>query len=88
MSDHLQRFNKTMRNGQGYTSHIPVATDPAHMEKLAHHKRSNVTYVDFGKGLGRNNVMYHLSDGYNLEKREDATYMDTIMAMKLAQKGH
>ena len=62
--------------------------DAAHMEKLAHHKRSNVTYSNFSKSLGRNNKMYHLSDGYNLEKREDDTYMDTIMAMKLAQKQH
>ena len=46
------------------------------MEKLAHHKRSNVSYCNFDRNRGRDNLVYHISDGYNLNKKEDRTLMD------------
>ena len=33
-------------------------------------------------------MVYHISDGYNLNKREDETYMDQYLALQLAQKEH
>lgn len=57
---------------------MAVHTDPAFIEKLAHRKRTNVTYADFAKSQGReDNLVYHISDGYNLNQRKgDETYME------------
>ena len=66
-------------NRQPFNSkEMAVHTDAAFIEKLAHHKRSNVMYADFGKTRGREDTLvYHISDGYNLNRRkEDETYMD------------
>ena len=65
-------------------------TDPAFIEKLSNRKRTNVTYSDFGKSLGReDNLVYHISDGFNLNKRKgDETYMEQYLAIQLALKEH
>ena len=85
MSDHLQRHSKSISiNRQPFNAKgIAVHTDPAFMEKLAHHKRSDVMYADFGKTRGReDNLVYHISDGYNLNRRrEDETYMEQYLAI-------
>jgi len=67
---------------------MPVSTDAAFFEKLSHRKRTNVSYVDFAKNKGRDNKMYHISDGYNLNTREDQTRMEVALAMKIALKEH
>ena len=85
MSDHLQALNKTLYS-KAFSNRMPVATDAAFQEKLAHKKRSNVTYSDFARNQGRDNKMYHLSDGYNLNKKEDETVMDECVTMLLYAK--
>ena len=81
MSQHLQKFSKDMA-GTPFKSAIPVSTDPAFIEKLAHFKRSNICYGNFAKNKGReDNLLYHISDGFNLNKREDETYMDKYLAI-------
>ena len=87
MREHLQRFNKQMLD-RPFQASASIATDGSFFEKLAHHKRTNVTYSNFAKSRGRDNSMYHLSDGYNLNKREDDTFMDQCIALRLAQKEH
>ena len=68
---------------------MTIKTDPAFIEKLSHRKRSNVTYANFAKNSGRDNLMYHLSDGYNLNaKKDEETFMDNYLAFRLAQKKH
>ena len=87
MSDHLQFFNKTL-NQKALQSHMPVKTDSAFFEKLSHHKRTNISYVNFVKNKGRDNKMYHLSDGYNLNPKEDRTHFQEALAIQLAMKEH
>jgi hypothetical protein len=41
-------------------------------EKLGHRGRSNISYCDFGKSKGRDNVMYDISDGFNLRKFDNS----------------
>ena len=87
MGDHLQHFSKKISKAP-FVSAMPISTDPAFHDKLSHRKRTNVSFVNFGRNLGRDNKLYHISDGYNLNKREDETYMDQFLALQLAQKEH
>ena len=69
---------------------MPIGTDPAFIENLSNYKRSNVAYNDFSKNKGReDNLVYHISDGFNLNKRrDDETFMEGYLAMQLARKEH
>lgn len=87
MSDHLQGYHKTTYK-KAFQSHMPVKTDSAFFEKLSHRKRTNFSYVNFAKSKGRDNKMYHLSDGYTLNPREDRTHFEEALAIKLALKEH
>ena len=73
-----------------FNTSMPIGTDAAFIENLSTYKRSNVAFGDFAKNKGReDNLMYHISDGFNLNKtREDQTYMDMYIAIQLAKKEH
>ena len=85
MSDHLQAFNKAIY-ARPLTQRLPVATDAAYMEKLSHKKRTDFSLADFAKTRGRDNKMYHLTDGFNLNKKEDNPVMDEYVSMLLYAK--
>ena len=80
MGDHLQYFSKKITKAP-FVSAMPISTDPAFQDTLSHRKRTNLSYVNFGRNQGRDNKVYHISDGYNLNRREDETYMDQYLAL-------
>jgi len=75
---------RTHRNSFGAASAAPL------YETLGHKKRTNSTFVNFGKTKGRDNAMYYLSDGYNLadkdgEFSEPVSEFDFFLQTKMLQ---
>ena len=57
--------------------------DPGFQEKLAHRRRTNVSFSNYDKARGRDNSMYYISDGYNLEKPRKTSEFDRFLALKM-----
>ena len=89
MNDHLQKFTKE-RMHSPFATKMHVSTDPTFHDKLSTKKRSDVCFNDFLKRPGReDNFVYNISEGFNLKRRKDEeTYFDRLLAVKLAQKEH
>ena len=62
--------------------------DAGFQEKLAHRRRTNISFANYDQASGRDNSMYYISDGYNLEKPQKPTQFDRFLAMKMSQKRH
>ena len=69
---------------------MPINTDPAFYEKLAHRKRTDVCFNDFSKRPGReDNFVYNISEGFNLRGAKGIeSDFDKMLALKMAQKEH
>ena len=59
--------------------------DAGFQEKLAHRRRTNVSFANYDKARGRDNSMYYISDGYNLEKPPKQTEFDRFLSIKMQE---
>ena len=62
--------------------------DAGFQEKLAHRRRTNVSFANYDKARGRDDSMYYISDGYNLAKPPGPTEFDRYLEMKMQQNMH
>ena len=75
-----QAFTSTMSGG--VFDHL-TKEDAGFQEKLAHRRRTNVSFTNFDRTRGRDNSMYYISDGYNLQKPAQPSEFDRFLQMKL-----
>ena len=80
MTSPKQAFSSTM---SGNIFNQVTKEDAGFQEKLAHRRRTNVSFTNFDRTRGRDNSMYYISDGYNLSKPAPPTEFDRFLQMKL-----